>query len=96
MLQIRRILVPIDDSTLSDKVLDHAMTLAERFGARVEVLYVRAETRPATLDDQARDDEEFDRERESVRETALLKLSQGHTLPPDHVDAQVRTGDPLD
>jgi nucleotide-binding universal stress UspA family protein len=96
MLQIRRILVPIDDSPLSDKVLDHAFTLAERFGAHVHVLYVRAETRPATLDDQARDEEEFDREHEAVRESALRRLGQGHTLPADHVHAEVRTGAPLD
>lgn len=96
VLRIRRILVPIDDSPLSNKVLDHALTLAERFGAHVDVLYVRGETRPVTIDAQARDEEEFEAERQGVRETALLKLREGgHTLPADHVAAQVRTGNPL-
>jgi nucleotide-binding universal stress UspA family protein len=97
VLQLRRLLVPIDDSPLSDKVLDHAFSLAARFGARVDVLYVRHETRPTTLDDQARDEEEVDRERDAVRVTALLRLRDGgHPLPADHVDAEVRTGPPLD
>jgi nucleotide-binding universal stress UspA family protein len=32
-----------------------------------------------------------------VRETALLRLRAGrHSLPADHVEAEVRTGQPLD
>lgn len=96
MLTLRRIVVPIDDSPLSDKVLDHALTLAERFGAHVYVVYVRHETRPATIDDQARDEEEFDAEYESVRQTALRRARAGkHALPEDHIHADVRTGQPL-
>lgn len=96
-MQIRKILVPIDDSDLSNKVLDSAMTLAERFGAHVHVLFVRHETRPKTIDEQARDEEEFDTEYRTVRETALLTLrDRNHTLPEDHVHAQVLTGAPLE
>jgi nucleotide-binding universal stress UspA family protein len=95
MLQVRRILAPIDDTPLSDKALDHALTLAERFGSQLYVLYVRAETRPSTISEQARDEEEFDAEFQATRETALRRLRAGHTLPVDHVHAEVRTGDPL-
>jgi nucleotide-binding universal stress UspA family protein len=95
MLSLRKILVPIDDSPLSDKVLDHAFTLAERFGSKVVVLYVRHETRPATIDDQARDEEEFEAEFEAVKASALKRLEKGHTLPAAHVQADVRTGAPL-
>lgn len=96
-MMIRNILVPIDDSELSDKVLDAAVTLAERFAAHVHVLFVRHETRPQTIDEQARDEEEFDREYASVRETALFRLADRHrTLPTDHVHAEVRTGAPLE
>lgn len=96
MLEVRRILAPIDDTALADKVLDHAVTIAERFGAHLYVLYVRHETRPQTEDDQARDEAEFDAEYEAVRQTALGRIKRGHSLPPDHVHAEVLTGDPLD
>jgi nucleotide-binding universal stress UspA family protein len=96
-MQIRKLLVPIDDSDLSSKVLDAALTLAERFGAHVHVLYVRHETRPQTIDEQARDEEEFETEFRAVRDTALFKLQErGQRLPEDHVHAEVRTGAPLD
>lgn len=96
-MQIRKILVPIDDSELSNKVLDSAITLAERFAAHIHVLYVRHETRPKTIDEQARDEEEFDTEYRTVRETALLILrDKNHTLPEDHIHAEVRTGTPLE
>lgn len=94
-MQLRRILVPIDDTPLSDKALDCALTLAGRFGAHVYVLYVRHETRPAQIDEQARDEAEFDAEERSVKETAFLRL-QGHNLPADHVHPIVLTGAPLD
>lgn len=96
-MQIRRILVPIDDSELSNKVIDSALTLAERFGAHIHLLYVRAETRPKTIDEQARDEDEFDTEYRTVLETALLALrDKNHTLPETHVHAEVRTGAPLE
>ena len=96
MLTLRKILVPIDDSPLSGKVLDHALTLAERFGSHVFVVYVRHETRPATLDAQARDEAEFDLEFESVKDATLERMAKGgHSLPVDHVHADVRTGQPL-
>lgn len=96
MLQLRRILVPIDDTPLADRALDHALTLAEQFGAHLHVLYVRHETNPSTIDEQARDEEEFDAEQEGVRATAVRRLRHGHTLPMDHLHAEVRTGLPLE
>jgi nucleotide-binding universal stress UspA family protein len=78
------------------EVLDHALTLAERFGAHLHVLYVRHETRPATLDEVARDEAEFEAEHESIRQTALSRLRQGHTLPADHIHPEVRTGPVLE
>jgi nucleotide-binding universal stress UspA family protein len=95
MVKLRRLLVPIDDTSLSDRVLDHALTLAERFGSHLHVLYVRHETRPTTIDAQARDEEEFDAEHDAVRAAAVRMLRQGHTLPQDHIHAEVRTGDVL-
>jgi nucleotide-binding universal stress UspA family protein len=96
-MNIRRIMVPIDDTDLTYRALDAAMTLAERFAAHVDVLYVRHETRPQTIDEQARDEDEFDTEYRATLETALLALrDRGHTLPDDHVHATVRTGAPLD
>lgn len=94
-MQLRRILVPIDDTPLSDKAIDCALTLAGRFGSHIHVLYVRHETRPTNIADQARDEAEFDAEDRAVRETALLRL-KGHNLPSDHVHAIVLTGDPLE
>jgi nucleotide-binding universal stress UspA family protein len=95
MLKLRRILVPIDDTALSDQVLDQALTLAERFGSHLHVLYVRHETRPVTIDEQARDEAEFDAEHDAVHATVVRRLRDGHSLPLDHVHAEVRTGEVL-
>ncbi|MFN3200796.1 MAG: universal stress protein [Bradymonadia bacterium] len=40
MLSIKRILVPIDFSACSQHALDYALTFAERFEARVDLLHV--------------------------------------------------------
>ncbi len=95
MSLFRRILVPIDDTPLSAKALHYAFGIAERFGAKVTVLYVRTENRVANVADARRDEQEFEYELQTVRQTALQTLAaEKHTLPPDFVTADVRTGDP--
>ncbi len=91
--QLKRIVVPIDDTPLSDKALDAAYSLASRFGARVVVVAVRRETEPANVAEQQRDEAEWEFELAAVRDTAVLRLKKGgHPLPEDHVEADVRTG----
>lgn len=92
----RRILVPIDDTPLSAKTMHYAFSVAERFGAKVTVLYVRNENRVANVADARRDEQEFEYELNTVRQTALQTLSErAHSLPADSVSADVRTGDPI-
>ncbi len=96
MSVFRRILVPIDDSPLSRKAMHYAFTVAERFGATVTVLYVRNENRVANVADARRDEQEFEYELATVKQTALQTLQEKpHTLPEDHLKADVRTGDPM-
>ncbi len=96
MSLFRRVLVPIDDSPLSAKAMHYAFTVAERFGGKVTVLYVRNENRVANVADARRDELEFEHALASVRQTALQVLAErAHSLPADHVHADVRTGDPL-
>lgn len=90
---LHRIVVPIDDTPLSEKALDAAYSLATRFAAHVVVVYVRDETRPRNVAEQQRDEAEWEFEISSVRDTARMKLREsGYSLPEDHVDADVRTG----
>ena len=92
----RRILVPIDDTPLSSKALRTAFSVAERFASKVVVLYVRHENQVSNVAELRRDEAEYEFELKTVRETALQTLAAGnHTLPPDYVSSDVRTGDPL-
>jgi nucleotide-binding universal stress UspA family protein len=91
MLEIRRILVPIDESPLSDRALDTALTLAERFGAQLYPLYVRREV----IEDRPDLDElEVENNLEAVRGSVMARLRDGHTLTADRIHPELRTGAP--
>jgi nucleotide-binding universal stress UspA family protein len=87
MLTIRRILVPIDETQLSDRVLDAALTIAERFGARVRVLFVRDE--PGPLPD---DEEEVATTVAGLLEMVRGRLGAGPSVDPKRIEAVLRTG----
>jgi nucleotide-binding universal stress UspA family protein len=93
MYQMRRILVPIDDTPLANRALDAGLTLAERFLAHLFPLYVRRgadEERPDV------DEELVATNLASVQGTVRARLREGHTLPADHIHPLVMTGDPAD
>lgn len=84
----RRILVPTDGSDPSYLAADHAMTLAEQFGATVEALFVVEEAGPSGHWD-------FDVEKqEAIGEEALDTVA---AMGDDHgvsVDRHLRRGTP--
>lgn len=96
MSQFRRILVPIDDTPLAEKCMHYAFGIAERYGAKVVVLYVRNENRVANVADARRDEQEFEYELATVKQTAVQALEgRKHTLPAANITPDVRTGDPI-
>ena len=92
MLSLHRILVPIDDTPLSDRALDLALSLAERFEAHLYILFVRNGAIHASLTEL--DEADLQAEEASVRETVLARLREGHHLPREKIHPEVRTGGP--
>src|SRR5678815_632218 len=88
MLRIRRILVPIDTTKLTDRVMDTALTMAERFGARIRVLFVRDEQGPLP-DDEQEVEMTIEGLRRHVRDHAK---KGGHSVPASSIEAELRTG----
>jgi len=88
MVRIRRILVPIDTTKLTDRVMDTALTMAERFGARLRVLFVRDEQGPLP-DDEQEVDMTIEGLRQHVRDHAK---KGGHAFPDASIEAELRTG----
>lgn len=94
MLAIRKILVPVDDSPLAEMALGTALSLAQRFGAEVYPLFVRA-TQENARDDL--DDEEVERDTASLWGTVQgVMAASGTDLPSERIHPEVRTGDPED
>ena len=51
-VKFQRILVPLDSSPLSDRVLEVALSMAEQSGAKVILLRVEPDSLPASLDEE--------------------------------------------
>ncbi|HMV66091.1 MAG TPA: universal stress protein [Myxococcota bacterium] len=92
MFPLRRILVPMDDSALSDKALDTALTLAETYQAELWPLFVRA----VPKGDEVPYMDEYDVAslEKALRGNVQERLRVGHGLPPDRIHPELRTGDP--
>jgi nucleotide-binding universal stress UspA family protein len=92
MFPLRRILVPMDDSPLSDKALDTALTLAETFGAELWPVFVRA----VPKGDEVPYMDEYDVEslEKALRGNVGERLRAGHKLEPAHIHPELRTGNP--
>ena len=88
MFRIRRILVPLDTTKLSDRVMDAALTMAERFGARIRVLFVRDEQGPLP-DDEQEVEVTIEGLLQHVRDHAKRG---GHSVPASSIEAELRTG----
>lgn len=93
MFQMRRILVPIDDTPLGDRALDAGLSLAERFLGHLFPLYVR---RQADEERPDLDEETVASNLAAVAGSVRARLREGHTLPVDHIHPLVMTGVPAD
>lgn len=92
MFPLSRILVPMDDSPLSDRALDTALTLAEQNDAHLWPVFVRA---VPTGDDVAyMDDLDVEATAAALHAQVVERLRQGHRLPLARLHPELRTGDP--
>ncbi len=90
-----RILVPLDESELMAAVLDHAISLAREFGARLMVMHVIADSLLGATRIGATEREQKDaahRLRESAEEWLRERLAAAG-VPAADVDVVVRAGD---
>jgi nucleotide-binding universal stress UspA family protein len=92
MFPLARILVPMDDSDLSNKALDTAFTLASSYGAQVWAVFVRKV--PTGSDVAYMDDLDVEANEAAIRGNVAERLA-GHNLPAESVHTELRTGDPV-
>jgi nucleotide-binding universal stress UspA family protein len=90
MLKLKRVLVPLDDSPLSDRALETALSLCEAFGGTLYPLYVRREV---VQDRPDIDEAELASNLAAVRGSVNKRMRHGHTLPEDRIFAEVRSGE---
>lgn len=95
MLTLHQILVPLDDTELSDRVLEHALTLAERFGSHLHLLHISPDTHARTLEELARNESALEADHDALVLRLKRRLREGHSIPPDRLHAEVRRGDVL-
>jgi len=88
----RRILVPMDDTALSERALDTALTLAGRNGARVWPLFVRAEN--LSPDASHMDDLDVEAVEGALVASVRARIRDDHGVHPDHIHPELRTGTP--
>lgn len=87
----RRILVPMDDTPLSDRALDTALTLAETHGAHLYPVFVRAV--PAGEGVAYTDDLDIAAVSAALRGDVTARARQ-HAVPASRLHPELRTGDP--
>lgn len=94
-MPFKKLLVPLDRSNLNHKVLESALSIADRFGCEVYVLRIRRES--ASLDMEQEDKTRIDlnvieQETQELVAEAMKNLRQGHEVDPARVKAEVRSG----
>lgn len=76
-------------------MLEHALTLAERFGSHLHLPHVSPKRRSNTLEELAHNEAALTTDYTALAEKAKRRLREGHTLPPERLHAEVRRGDVL-
>jgi nucleotide-binding universal stress UspA family protein len=98
-MAFEKVLVPLDRSNLNFKVLDTALSIADRYGSQVVALRIRKEG--AALDMEGQDHTRIDlnvieEETNELIAEALKRLGDGHSVREDQVRAEVRSGPVVD
>jgi nucleotide-binding universal stress UspA family protein len=98
-MPFKKLLVPLDGSNLNYKVLDSALSIADRFGSEVVVLSIRREA--AALDMEQEDKTRIDlnvieQETQELVAEAMKNLREGHDVKPSQIRAEVRSGPIVD
>lgn len=94
-MAISKILVPLDKSNLDYKVLETALSLADRYDAEIVALRIRKEAAPLDMELQDRTRHDLDAiEKETLATVAeaTKTLREGHTVRAERVKAEVRSG----
>ncbi len=97
MMTIQRILVPTDFSQPADAALIYAEELAEKFGARLQLLHVVALPTfyPMGAEAVAFPMAELMTETETAAQKTLEELARGTGLPADRVGVRTTVGTPV-
>jgi len=97
MLNFKVIIVPTDFSDRSLRALPYAVSLADRFDARLKIVYVNEPTLQVSdvawvgVDDRAASEEHVEKARRTLEKIVLDQVPR-----EVRVDAEVISGDPVD
>ena len=96
-IKFQVIVVPVDFSDYSLRALPYAVSLAERFGARLKIVYINEPSLQVSdvawvgVDERTIDEDHLTEARRALEKLVLDKI------PTDiSVDAEILTGDPVD
>src|SRR6516225_8958969 len=94
VIQLKRILVPVDFSQEAFRVLDYAILVARQFGAEVHPVHVRPQTEARAIQRAGRTMVNY-RDHISFLLDRLVEIEHKHGLkfPPDH--CHIRSGRPF-
>lgn len=89
---IKQILVPLDNSDLSIRVLDLAFSVAGKFQADVCLLRINSDAASLEKGESELDIRLVERETDELLDAALARLHAEHELARDKVKVEIRSG----
>lgn len=87
-----KILVPVDTSDISQKAVDAALSLADRFGSEVILLHIRPAKARLEHGAVEADLDAIEAQSGRLLDIGLGKLGADHSVTPERVTSEVRAG----
>jgi len=88
----KRILVPVDNSELTHKAVEAALSLADRFGSEVVLLHIRKKAASLEHGEAEADLDDIEAQTKRLIAKGLAGLRNEHTVTVDQVRGEVRAG----
>lgn len=88
----KSILVPVDDSDLTHRSVEVALSLADRFGSEVVLLTIRRKAASLEHGEAEADLDAIDHQTKQLVAQGLTKLRNDHTVRTNQIRGEVRAG----
>ena len=92
LLEYSKILVPLDGSDLSEKVIDTALTMAGAFDAKVMFLHIHPDAASLESDEVDADLSALQQAEKNLLDQAHRRLQPRHNLAKESISSGVRVG----